>query len=62
MILISTFWVVFFSNDRKNNLEIPVLLIVLKVFKEFVQQDLPTEVQKLHINYKLVFYFTENLL
>lgn len=41
---------VFFSNDRKNNLEIPVLLIVLKVFKEFVEQDLPTEVQKLHIN------------
>lgn len=41
---------VFFGNARKNNLEIPLLLIVLKEFKEFVQQDLLTEFQKLYIN------------
>lgn len=34
----------------KNNLEIPVLLIVLEVFKESVEQDLLTEVQKQYIN------------
>lgn len=33
---------VFFGNARKNNLEVPVLLIILKEFKEFVEQNLLT--------------------
>lgn len=40
----------FFGNARKNNLEIPMVLIVVKVFKEFVGQDLLTEIQKLYVN------------
>lgn len=50
MVAVATFRVGFFSNVRKNNLEIPVLLIIRKVFKEFVEQDLLTEVEKPYMN------------
>lgn len=52
----------FFGNAGKNNLETPALLTVLKAFKEFVEQDLLAEVQKLYNKFKAWFYFMGNLL